>query len=248
MSALGYSLASTLILSLFSIIGVFFLKVRESFTLKIIFILVALAAGCLMGGTFFHMLPKAAEILGFKLTGVYLLIGFVLFFLLERLIRWRHCHIGVCDIHPVSYLSLIGDSVHNFFDGVIIAGSFLIDIHTGILTSIIIFAHEIPQELGDFGVLVHSGISAKKALLLNFLVSLTSIFGAVLGYFAFAQLDHLLPYILAIASGNFLYIAACDLVPEFHKEKSQKRAFTAFFVFCLALLLMGFLESLLHTH
>ncbi|MHC4662617.1 MAG: ZIP family metal transporter [Planctomycetota bacterium] len=273
--ALLYSIIATGLISLVALIGIFFVRMREETMKKIIFVLVALATGGLMGGAFLHLIPKALEQIqaqgavghcdeehdaediadyheahcdaNLAKVGWMVLAGFVLFFLLERIIRWRHCHGGVCDVHPVSYLSLIGDGIHNFFDGIVIAGAFLINMKTGIVTSVVILAHEIPQEIGDYGILIHSGMSPRRALVLNLLTALTAIIGAVLGYFAFSALETGLPWLMALAAGNFIYIAASDLVPELHKEPDNRRAFAAFGIFCFAVLLMGLIRFLAHS-
>jgi zinc and cadmium transporter len=168
---------------------------------------------------------------------IILLVGFSSFFLLERVLMWRHCHEHECDIHAFTYLNLLGDGLHNFIDGVIIAAGYLTGFPVGIATTFAVAMHEIPQELGDFAVLVYGGFSKTKALLFNFLSAVTAVFGAVLGYF-FLQSQDLMIYILPFAAGNFLYIASSDLIPELHKELSLKKSFESFIVFILGICLM----------
>jgi zinc and cadmium transporter len=279
---LVWSIGATTVISLAALIGIIFIRMSESATRKIVFALVALSTGALMGGAFLHLIPHSLAqfhaqhasheegcavephegahghattteshyIEDLVVVGWCVLAGFGLFFLLERVIRWRHCHNGVCDVHPMSYLALIGDGVHNFFDGIIIAGAFLISTHAGLVTSVVILAHEIPQEIGDYGILIHSGITPKRALVLNLLSALTAVIGAVIGYFAFKVASAGIPYLMAVAAGNFIYISASDLVPELHKEPDNRRAFAAFGIFCGAVVLMGALRIVGHigTH
>ena len=182
METLHWILLSTFLVSLISFIGVFTLSLKEKFLNKILLILVSFAAGALIGGAFFHLLPEALEI-SFDLNiFVYLVVGIFVFFILERVLHWRHCHKGKCDVHPFTYLNLVGDGVHNFIDGLIIAASFLTNISLGIITTIAVIFHEIPQEIGDFGILVYGGFSRTKALFFNFLSALTAILGALVGF------------------------------------------------------------------
>ena len=195
-----------------------------------------------MGGAFFHILPEALLDLSSLKVFITLLVGFSLFFLLERLILWHHCHDGVCEVHPFTYLNLIGDSVHNFIDGFVIAASYLVDVHVGIVTTLAIIMHEIPQELGDFGVLVYGGLRPRRALFLNFVTALLAIAGAAAGYFMSGMLHYSIHYVLPFAAGNFMYIAGSDLVPELHKEPKLSKALLAFLVFIAGLVLMAGLK------
>ena len=147
-------IGSTLIIALIAFIGVIALAVKEALLNKILLILVSLSAGALMGGAFLHLIPEAVEETGSPEIISYVLVGFILFFVIEKVLHWRHCHKGKCDVHTFHYMNLIGDAVHNFIDGLIIAASFIVAVPLGITTSIAIAAHEIPQEIGDFGVLV----------------------------------------------------------------------------------------------
>ena len=159
-----------------------------------------------------------------------LLGGILLVFLLEKLVLWRHCHTETCEVHnpdePVKThnhtasgaLILLGDTTHNFLDGVLIGGAFLTDIRLGILTTIAVTSHEIPQEIGDFTILLHSGFSRTRALVLNLLVSLTTVAGGLLAYYAFNDLQALLPYLMALAAASCIYVAMADLIPNLHKK------------------------------
>jgi len=146
----------------------------------------------------------------------------VLFLLVEKVLHWRHCHKGDCGIHTFGPINLIGDSIHNFIDGLIIAATFLVDINLGIATTIAIAFHEIPQEIGDFAILLHSGMTKMKALLLNFASALMAVLGGIIGYFFFTNLEFILPYVIGIAAGGFIYIAGVDLFPILHKEKIRR--------------------------
>ena len=156
-------LGSTFIISLISLIGVFLLGIKDKFMKKIILLLVGLSAGSFIGDAFLHLLPEAVEFDNYIIY-IYLILGFCLFFIIERILHWHHCHKGNCDVHTFTHMSLIGDGIHNFIDGLIIAGSFLVNIPLGISTSIAILFHEIPQEIGDFGVLIHGGFSKFRAI------------------------------------------------------------------------------------
>jgi zinc and cadmium transporter len=201
--------------------------------------LVALAAGALMGGAFLHMLPETTAEIGSETTAWMALCGFSSFFFLERTLRWSHCHKEACPVHPVAYLNLVGDGVHNLFDGVIIATSFLAGTEVGLVVSFLVLAHEIPQEIGDLGVLFHAGLRLRVAALVNLLTSMLAVVGTLLGYYAISRVSPAIPYVIAFAAGGFLYIAASDLIPELHLEQRQSRAWTAFLIFLVGILLMS---------
>ncbi len=216
-----YAIISVTFVSLLSLIGVFIFFLKRSLTDKIVHTLVAFAIGSLLGAAFFDILPEVAES-GNKDIFSYVFLGLLLFFIMERYIHWHHCHNGNCEQphqhEPATYLNLIGDGFHNFVDGALIAASFLASVPIGIVTTFAIVAHEIPQELSDFAILIHGGFSKKKALMFNFFSSLTAILG-VIATFLFAKIvEGLMPIILAIAAGGFIYIATADLIPEIHKE------------------------------
>ena len=163
MSQLIYIVLTTFAIALIAFIGVFALAMKEQLLNKILIILVSLSAGALMGGAFLHLLPESVEKSGRTDIFIFVLVGFVLFFVIEKLLHWRHCHKGKCDVHTFHYMNLIGDSVHNFIDGLIIAASFIISTPLGFTTTIAIAAHEIPQEIGDSGVLIYGGGSKKES-------------------------------------------------------------------------------------
>ena len=189
---------------------------------------VSFAIGALLGAAFLALLPHAMQgVQNFHALGLTILLGLLGFFLLEKMVLWRHCHVEHCEAHApdehaqgqaAGTLVLIGDGMHNLVDGVLIAAAFLTDIHLGIVTSLAVAAHEIPQEVGDFAVLLHSGYSRSKALWFNILASFTTLIGALLAYWSLADFQQVLPYILAVAASSFIYIAVADLIPGLHKR------------------------------
>ena len=196
--------------------GIIYLILRKNLN-RILIFFVAFTTGALLGGAFFHFLPEAFAKLNLYLIIILTIAGIVLFYLVEKILHWHHCHDGKCKKHPFTFLILYGDAIHNFIDGLIIAGSFLISVPFGFLTSILILLHELPQEIGDFGVLIYGGHSVSKALTYNFLAQLTSILGGILGYFFITEQQSI--YLLPVAAGGFLYIAIADLIPEVFKQK-----------------------------
>ncbi|HOW02663.1 MAG: ZIP family metal transporter [Caldisericia bacterium] len=243
-----WSIVASIVVSLISLIGILFLLVNEKTLNNILFILIGFATGGLLGGAFFHLLPEALEKSSNPtLTFLYVILGFIIFFILERYIHWRHCHKeGKCDVHVVSYLSLMGDGIHNLIDGMIIATSFQVNISFGLITTLAIILHEIPQEIGDFGVLVYGGLSKLKALFYNFLSALTAIIGVFIGYFLTTSIENFSSVLLPIAAGGFIYIAASDLVPELHKEPNLKKSTLAIITFIFGIILMYALK-LIHV-
>jgi len=227
---------ATAIISLLSFIGALALFFKERLLQKILLSLVALSAGALLGGAFLHLIPESLE----KTTNtfLYLLIGFVIFFIIERFLHWRHCHKDHCPIHTFAYMNLFGESIHNFIDGLIIAAAFIADIKVGIATTIAVALHEIPQELGDFGVLIHGGFKKGKALLLNFLVGLTAIIGGILGFYLINYSQTASLFLIPFAAGGFIYIAASDLVPELRKETKFSTTILTLITFILGILIM----------
>ncbi|NOR81188.1 MAG: ZIP family metal transporter [Methyloprofundus sp.] len=202
---------------------------------------VSFATGALLAVAFWGLIPHAFEEVGpaqiQTLSGA-IMLGLLLFFILEKLLIWRHCHSGSCEVHSdmddhshghshgshksAGAMIIIGDSIHNFVDGVLIGAAFLTDVKLGIVTSLAVAAHEIPQEVGDFAILLHSGYSTRKALLYNVLASLTTVIGGILAYYSLGDLHDTLPYFLAIASSSFIYIAVADLIPTLHKKTDIK--------------------------
>ena len=222
MSTLAWIVASGVLMSAIAMVGSLTLVLNPATLERLLLPLVAFAAGSLIGGAFFHMIPAAVLAIGDILAvGIAVVAGFTVFFLLEQLLHWHHCHRASSDCRqPLTYLILIGDGLHNFLGGLAIAGTFLIDVRLGITSWLAAAAHEVPQELGDFGVLVHGGWSKKKALLFNLLSGSTFLLGALVTYGVSFQLD--VSWLIPLAAGNFLYIGASDLVPEVNKHHDLK--------------------------
>lgn len=229
---------ATFLISLGAFMGVFTLAMNEKKLENILLFLVSLSAGALMGGAFLHLLPEAAEKIESENIFGIVLLSFIFFFFVEKLLHWRHCHRGHCDIHSFGYMNLFGDVVHNFIDGLIISAAFISDVKLGIVASLAIALHEIPQEIGDFGVLLYSGFKKEKALLANFLVAMSVILGGVVGYYLSFQVEGLMAYLLPFAAGGFIYISASDLMPEIRKEKDLRKSMVSFFVFLAGILMM----------
>ncbi len=237
MSTLLTIILATLIISLISLIGIITISMKKKLLKKLIMSLVALSAGALIGGAFLHLIPESIEEFGSNIL-IYVLVGFTVFFLIEKILHWRHCHEVDCKIHSFAYMSLIGDAVHNLIDGIIIGVTFVVDSGLGIASTMAIALHEIPQELGDFAVLVHGGFSRKKALLANFLTALTAIVGGILGYFLTTFTENAMMYLLPFAAGGFIYISASDLLPELRKEVRIEKAIMNFLIFLVGIGLM----------
>jgi zinc and cadmium transporter len=244
MSVLLYSIIATAIVSLISLIGIFFLAIKSEILNKIVFLLVGFSAGALMGDAFIHLIPEGIE-KDKEFFPLFILIGFCLFFILERVIHWRHCHKGHCETHNFTYLSFFGDALHNFIDGLVIVASFAVDFKLGFATTIAVILHEIPQEIGDFSVLVYGGFTKKKALTFNFLSALLAVLGSIIGFFLIKNAEGALNPLLAITAGGFIYIAASDLIPELHKESRNRMVAASFFFFIIGLGMMYLLKTLL---
>ena len=245
MSALGWIISSSLLMSAIALIGGVTLILREETLQKLLLPLVAFAAGSLLGGAFLHMIPAGITAYGGDDT-VYLwiLLGFLVFFALEQFLHWHHCRRASTSCkQPLTYLILIGDGLHNFIGGLAIAGIFLVDIRLGIMAWLAAAAHEIPQEFGDFGVLVHGGWAKGKALLFNVLSALTFLVGGIIAYIASfkVNVDFLIPF----AAGNFLYIGASDLVPEVNKHGDITANFVHFMSFAAGIGIMWTIKIVL---
>ena len=247
MITLGYIVLTTFLIALIAFIGILTLSLKEKVLEKILLVLVSLSAGALMGGAFLHLIPESIERGGESSPFIFVLTGFILFFIIEKVLHWRHCHKGKCDVHTFHYMNLIGDSIHNFIDGLIIAASFIVSIPLGLTTTVAIAAHEIPQEIGDFGVLVYGGFDKKKALVLNFVVALTIVLGGITGYIVSQNIENAVIFLIPFAAGGFIYIAATDLVPEIKKETNIKKSMATMLVFVCGILIM-WLIKLLFSH
>lgn len=223
-----YTILSTVIISLLSFVGALALSINKEKLKKITVLLVSVSAGALLGESFLHLMPEITKNNGANtFVWLWVLAGIITFFILEKIILWHHCHMPDCEEHkhPLGKMSLFGDGLHNFIDGLIIAGAFLVSVPLGIATSIAIIAHEIPQEISDFGILIYSGYSRAKALLLNFLSATISIIGAIIGLLLGGQMENFITYIIPFTAGSFIYIATADIIPELHKETNIKKSF-----------------------
>lgn len=254
-TALIYSLLAVTIISLVSLIGIFTLSLKDSLLKSSVFVLVSLAVGALLGDAFLHLIPEAyAEATNPLVVSFSILGGILLFFIIEKTLHWHHHH-GYEEseesVHPVGKLVLVSDGVHNFIDGIIIGAAFLVSLPVGIATSIAVILHEIPQEIGDFGVLVHAGYSKMRALWLNFLSALLAVAGALLAFFLGETSEQLVSLILPIAAGGFIYIAMTDLIPELHKTKRFRLSvvqFAAIVAGLAAMVLLLGVEAPGHEH
>lgn len=217
---LFYIVCFSMLASLFSVmLAGSILLVIDKFKNFILPCLVSFAIGTLLASGLLGMIPHASKHLSVSSVMLVLLLSIIGFFLLEKLVLLRHCHNMDCKVHKASgTLILVGDAFHNFIDGVIITVGFLISVEVGIITSLSIIAHEIPQEVGDFVILIESGFSKKKAILYNLLSGAATFPGAIGAYFLLAEIKPLMPYFMAISAGSFIYIALSDLVPELHKN------------------------------
>jgi len=232
-------LVATLIVSLIAFVGVFTFILKKELLNKALLVLVALSTGALLGGAFLHLLPEAITEKDADLAiFLYLLLGFSIFFVLEQFLQWRHQHTAAPKVKPFSYLILVSDSVHNFIDSLVIAASFVTSFPLGVATTLAVSLHEIPQELGDFAVLVYGGFGTKRALLFNFISALTAILGGVIGYLASSIMQTSVIYLLPFAAGNFIYIAAADLIPEIKHQVSLSRSVVHFVVFLIGIAIM----------
>jgi len=237
---LFWILASTFLVSLISLVGIFTLAIKDNLLHKVLFCLIGFSAGALIGSAFLHILPECLE--NNKSTTVfsYLIIGIIIFFIMERFLHWRHCHEeGACKTHAFTYLTLVGDGFHNFIDGMVIAAGFIASFQLGLVTTLAIILHEIPQELSDFAILVYGGFTKKKALLFNFASALMAMIGALAGYFINDYIQGFSNFILPLTAGGFIYIATSDLIPELHKENDLKRSMAAFSAFLLGIVFMA---------
>lgn len=246
MAVYFYIYLGVLAVSVISLIGIFFLSLSPNFLKKITLFLVSLSAGALLGDSFLHLLPEVvAESSGVGLgLWMSLMIGILFFFILEKIIHWRHCHIPTGADHPhhLGPMNLIGDAFHNFFDGLIIAGSFLVNIPLGIATTVAVIAHEIPQEIGDFGVLLYAGYSRRRALIANFLTALTAFVGATVAILLGNYINGLTEFIVPFTAGGFIYIATADLIPELKKETAPHKSLYQLLSIILGILLMWLLK------
>ena len=246
MNVWGYSLVSVIIVSVISLIGILALLLHKD-TKKITFLLVSFAVGGLFGDAFIHLLPESFQAIGNNLAvALWILLGIMIFFVLEKFLRWRHCHLSEDEehVHPVVTMNLVGDGVHNMIDGMVIGASYLVSIPLGLTTTLAIVLHEIPQEMGDFGVLVHGGLSVKKALAFNFLSALTAVIGTILSLTIGPHVQGYTVALVPITAGGFIYIAGSDLLPELQHDVKVGRSLLQFAMILIGIGIMAALVIL----
>lgn len=248
-----YTVASVAAISALSLLGTLVLTYRSSFVSRAMTFLVSFSTGALLGTVFLHMLPEIMEHAGDPVVGSSLvLLGLLLAFGIEKFIHWHHCHVVEHDepeghhTHPIGPLILIGDTIHNFLDGLLIATAFSVNVPLGVATAVAIVLHEVPQELSDMALLLHSGMERRKAILWNTLSSCAAIVGAAVAVVFTNAVDGLEFFLLPIAAGNFLYIASTDLIPELHKETRIGKSFTQLALLLLGIALMAGLTAATH--
>lgn len=241
-----YAFSSVILVGLASLVGVFVLTLRASLVSRALLYMVSFATGAILGTVFLHLLPEVMEHSGDPLVGSMLILGgMILAFAIEKFIHWHHCHRTEHDdhegrhTHPVGSLILIGDGLHNFIDGMLIVAAYGVSVPVGIATTVAVVLHEVPQELGDVSLLLHSGFSRTKAILWNSVSACTAILGALVAFFFESRVEGLEFALLPIAAGNFLYIATTDLIPELHKETRLSKTLVQVLLLVAGIALMG---------
>jgi len=220
------SILSVVLVSVISVCGILFYWVADKKLKKAFVYMVSFAVGGLLGDVFLHLIPEMVEETGFNtLASFVILLGIFSSFAVERFLQWRHCHVPTSAEHPHSfaYMNLFGDGVHNLIDGLIVGGSYIASIPLGIATTIAVIFHEIPQEIGDFGVLIYGGFQKKKALIFNFVTALTAVLGAIIALILGTAIEGFVPLLIPFAAGNFIYIAGSDLIPELRKDTPEPK-------------------------
>lgn len=241
MITLFWIILATFLISLISFIGALVLFFKEEVLDKILILSVAFSAGALIGAAFLDLIPEA--IFGIEITEksilelfLYLITGFCVFFILEQFLMWHHHHsMSHPEIKSFSYLILISDAIHNFIDGLIVAGSFVVSFPAGIATTLAVIFHEIPHELGNYGVLIYGGFKKNKALLFNFLSAIFAVLGGISGFFISEKIGKQIIFLLPFAAGGFIYIAASDLIPQIKGEEGFKKSAVHFLIFLLGI-------------
>lgn len=248
-----FAISSVVLVSLVSLVGVFTLALNQKWLRRSLILMVAFAAGALFGDALIHLLPEAVEELGFSLEVSFaVLAGIVVMFMVEKIIHWKHHHSHAeagphihhshahahAEKHPFVWVNLIGDGVHNFIDGLVIGAAYLVSVPVGIATTLAVVFHEIPQEIGDFGVLLHGGFSSREALTLNLITAGSAILGVVLVFVLGDLISGFTIWLVPFAAGVFLYIAGSDLIPELHKEVAWRKSVGQLAAFLVGILVM----------
>jgi zinc and cadmium transporter len=236
------ALLSTIIVSLISLIGIIFISLTEDKIKSIVFILVSFAVGALIGTSFLHLIPESYEAFSnSKVPSILICLGIILFFIAERLLNWHHHKVEVSKIKPFGKINLLIDGLHNFTDGILIAAAWMTNPATGIATTIAVITHEIPHEIGNFGILVHAGYTKTRALMWNFVSAITAIIGTLITLWIGNRVVAIISYIIPFAAGGFIYLACSDLIPELNKQNSKKTILLQVFMVITGILLMYWL-------
>jgi len=250
LSNLLYAILAVVLVSLLSFIGIFAISLKEATLDRILFILLSFSAGSILGAAYLDMLPEAVDLLSeqgqLSMTFLYITLGFLGFFFLERFIYWYHGHVHGYEsnveekmtLKKFVYLNLIGDGIHNLVDGMVIAASFVITLPVGIATTVAVIFHELPQEIGDFGVLVYGGFTRYRALFFNFLAALIAIVGALISNYFSIHVGNFRGLLIAFGAGGFIYLAASELIPEIQKEENIGKSMIQFVLFIFGILLI----------
>ena len=246
-----YAIVSVIAVSAVSLFGIALLSLNQNILQRVLAILLSIAAGTFFGDAFIHLLPEAAKD-GFGVTiSLAVLTGITIFFIIEKYIHWHHCHKpehAKNGVHHLATMNLLGDAVHNMIDGLVIGASYLVSIPVGIATTIAVFIHEIPQEVSDFGVLVHGGFSRGRALFFNFLVALGALIGVVVALLIGTQVEGVTQLMIPFAAGAFIYIGGADLIPELQRETSLKKSLVQLLAFIIGIAIMMALTFVEVTH
>ena len=235
-----YAIGSVVLVSLFSLVGILLLLLREKLLNYVVILLVSFSSGSLFGNAFIHLLPETVARNGFTVwVSIFTLSGIAGCFVVEKFVHWRHVHSTAhSEVEAFAYMNLLGDAVHNLLDGVVIVSAYALDIRVGVATTIAILFHEIPQEMGDFGVLVHGGLSRKKALFFNFVTALTALLGALLTMVLINFAQQITVFLIPFSAGTFIYIAGSDLIPQLHKENEIRDSLLQLVFFSLGISVM----------
>lgn len=245
MNTLLLIILSTFFVSIISLIVIFAFLIKDKVLNKILDYFVALSIGALIGAAFLDLIPEALDRANYTLVFFYVIAGFIIFYIIEKVLHWRHCHEPKCERHSTfAYINLVGESVHNFIDGLIIAASFIINPAIGISSVLAIGLHEIPHEIGNFSVLLYAGFTKKKALFFNFITAATAVIGGFVGYFLFSTINNALVFLVPFAAGGFIYISASDLIPEIRKEENFFKSFLHLIVMLIGILMIYLLKGL----
>lgn len=240
---------STLVVSLISFSGIIFLKLSGKKLEKLVFVWVSLAVGVILGNTFMHLIPESFEYFSHShIPSLLICGGIVMFFIAEKVLHWHHHHVSESKIKPLGKISLLADGIHNFTDGVLIAAAWMTDSWLGISTTLAVCVHEVPQEIADYGILLHAGYTRKRALMWNFVSALTAVLGTVFMLWAGSWILNLSQYVLPVAAGGFIYLAGSDLIPELNKQVSKHATLIQVIMVIVGITIMYLLAAGMEEH